>query len=812
MSTIRPTIIAQMRMLLVATACLLSSNTFASSPSDWPAFRGPNGDGIYPTSSALAHSDGFGLKIKWKKTIGSGYSGVAVANGLVVTMFSDGKEDVVIAFDEETGAEKWRYVLGETYKGHDGSHTGPISTPAVSSSGQVFALAPRGRLVALDAKSGKETWSTELVDDHEAKKPHYGFTTSPIIMDNMLIVQMGAEKGSVAGFNMTTGERVWQACEDSVQYQSPIPYRMDRLGAYVLAVGDKKIVGLSPRTGEILWEHEHGGGGARGVGSATPVPAGKNRLFLAYKDDESTIVTVTPTESAVDVKTVWTDRSIKNSYNVPVYHDGYVYAYSSRFLTCVDAETGKSVWRSRQPGDGFLILVDQHLVIQTKEGGVHIAKASPDGYKELAHAEVFSDLSWSPPSFAKGSIFTRSMGEIARIDIQSGSVSGTPAVAVAEDLSSYKFGQFLATVEKASDKKAVVDRFIASQKQFPIIEGSDRIHFVYRGEADDVAVAGDIFGARQETSMTHVSGTDLFYYSMKLEPDARTNYVFLKDYDQILDPRNERKTKTIVYGKEMEMSFRGDGMEMSWVAMPAWKPARHLGEPQPARRGRVEKREMESEHLESKYPVHVYLPAGYDDSDARYPVAFVHGGKAAREKGMYVTSLDNLIGQSVAPVIVVFIELRPSATKGKYPQLFANELIPFIDENFRTHASPDTRASIGAGFSASAALLCAFGEPDVVAKVGSQSSFIFDSMRAQLDSSLKSAEKQPLQIYFDWGKYDLRNPHEAWDLADTNRKLDRLLQDKGYETLGGEANDGTGWSSWNNRTDDMFETLFPLKK
>ena len=50
-------------------------------------------------------------------------------------------------------------------------------------------------LFAVNADSGKEIWSTHLVDDHGSKKPHYGFTTSPLMAEGVLVVEIGAEDG-----------------------------------------------------------------------------------------------------------------------------------------------------------------------------------------------------------------------------------------------------------------------------------------------------------------------------------------------------------------------------------------------------------------------------------------------------------------------------------------------------------------------------------------------------------------------------------------------------------------------------------------
>ena len=92
--------------------------------------------------------------MRWRARLGSGYSGVAVADGRAVTLFSDGSRDVLAAFDAATGREAWRVPVAEAHKGKDGSFDGPVSTPAVDR-GRVFALGPRGDLMAVDLKTGR---------------------------------------------------------------------------------------------------------------------------------------------------------------------------------------------------------------------------------------------------------------------------------------------------------------------------------------------------------------------------------------------------------------------------------------------------------------------------------------------------------------------------------------------------------------------------------------------------------------------------------------------------------------------------------
>ncbi|MCA9250625.1 MAG: PQQ-binding-like beta-propeller repeat protein [Phycisphaerales bacterium] len=775
---------------------------------DWPGFRGPTGDGTYVGKTKLTESDHCGLKLGWLQKIGSGYSGVAVADGCAVTMFSDGTNDVVAAFDTETGKEKWRYVLAEFYKGHDGSHDGPITTPLIAT-GKVFALDPRGNFAAIDLKTGKEVWKTNLVEDHECAKPHYGFGTSPIFLNGVVVLEMNSEKAAVAGFDPNTGEKLWSTGEDGCNYQSPIQYVWNG-ATRILATCNKSIYAIDAANGDIIWQQDHAGEGARGLMSLTPVPAGVDRLFLAYKDESSSLMQLIREEQKVSSKHVWEDRSIRNSYNVPVYLDGHVYAFSSRFLTCVDIETGKPKWKSRQPGDGFLILVDGHLVIITKEGSMHIVKATPEKYEEVASLPVFENLAWAHPSYSNGSIYVRSLDAIARVDIVPNAATslGSDIKTAAGDTKS-KFHAFLEEVNAADDKQAVVDKFIAAQKEFPIVEDSGWVHFVYKGEGQDLAVAGDLFGARQESPMTRLADTDMFYRSVQIEPDARLNYLFMRDYEEITDPRNERKTVCRMLTKDMEMSFSGDPLEMSWFSMPKWKAPAYLADTEVAHKGRIDTKELDSKILETKVAFDVYVPYGHDTNDARYPVAYIHAGQAAMEHGKLPQSLDHLCGTSIRPTIAVFIKYMHRGPMEPYSDMLIKELIPLIDETYHTEKSPKARASVGIGFAGVTAISWALRNPDVVGNVATQSPFIFDGVKGTLNQLVEDHKAAPPVIYMEWGKYDFRNPHEAWDIGAEAAKFAGTMRKKGFKIQGGEVHDGTGWSSWVNRYDAMFNAIFP---
>jgi outer membrane protein assembly factor BamB/enterochelin esterase-like enzyme len=792
----------------LAAIVFVSAQARAVPPKNWPGFRGEDGTGSWNYSTILSREPAIALNVAWKTPIGSGYSGVAVRDKYVVTMFTSGDDDVAAAFDKQTGKELWRLRLEDKFPGEDGAHDGPISTPAIDEH-HVYCLTPRGRFVAVDLKTGKEAWATELEKDHGAKPPRYGFATSPIVVGDVVALEVGGEDRFLMGFDAKTGKKRWSVGTDMVMWQTPIVVKDDKSTAHILAVGAQKFIAINPSDGTILYEFPHGG---QGAAASSPVPAGKDRLFLHHKDEGSAIYKLSGEGKDYKGEITWDNRNIRKTFNVPVYYEGHIYAYSVRFLTCVDAETGEPKWRSRAPGDGFMILVDGHLVIITKNGTMHIAKATPEGYEERASAEVFDDVAWDHPAFVDDSVFVRCLNGLARVDIKP---AAAPALAVVTNPmpeTDARFHAFLERVEKAEDKPKVIDEYLSRQKQFPIIEQGKFVHFIYYGEAKDVAVAGDLWGARQERPMERVKDTNLFYYSAEVEPDARLSYCFIKDFTEVPDPRNDRKALISVVGKDMEMSMGGSTLEMSWFSMPQWKAPTYFEPGAAVAKGRIETQEIDSELLQGKHKIEVYVPAGYDDSEDRYPVAYVHGGAAANSLGEMGSALDGIIGKRTAPMLVVFIYHSPSfSPNDNYSDVFAKEIIPFVDDKYRTIAEPSARASVGHGFAGFTAMSATFANKGLIGKVGCQSPFMFGSMAQGLKPMIPQAKDTPIEFYIEHSTYDFRNPHENWDLGTAAHEFADVIASNGHKVRRREVHDGTDWPSWRNHYDDLFGALFPPK-
>jgi len=99
--------------------------------------------------------------------------------------------------------------------------------------------------------------------------------------------------------------------------------------------------------------------------------------------------------------------------------------------------------------------------------------------------------------------------------------------------------------------------------------------------------------------------------------------------------------------------------------------------------------------------------------------------------------------------------------------------------------------------------------PPVATRMGCSSPFVFDFTLQMVEGMLKSRKGDRLTVYLDWGRYDVRNPDEAWDMAEMSNRLSVALEDAGHRVYGGQVNTGSDWPSWKNRTDALLKALFP---
>jgi outer membrane protein assembly factor BamB len=400
-----------MRKFVLTAALLvnLASHDAAQNRATWPGLWGPTRNG--ESASAAPASLDAATEL-WRRKSAGGYSEVAVADGRAITMELRDGADYVVAFDADTGRERWAARIGSTYKGHGGSDDGPIATPAIDRD-LVFAAGPHGVLIALDAASGAERWRHDLVRDFGATLATWGFAYSPLVVDGRVLIATGGPKSrGLLAFDRATGRLAWSAGHArSEGYSSPVLATLAGTRQVVVAAGDR-VFGVSPDQGALLWSIA-GLGADKAIANAPIVLPGDRVLYGDW--GESVMLRITKQGSAFSAAEAWRSSRLR-AYNGPaIYRDGMLFSFVGPMLVCADAATGEITWRERI-GEGTLVGAGPRLlVLGQTSGDLRLVRAAAGGYAELSRARVFTPevRSVTGPSLAGNRLYLRNLREIA---------------------------------------------------------------------------------------------------------------------------------------------------------------------------------------------------------------------------------------------------------------------------------------------------------------------------------------------------------------------------------------------------------------
>ena len=374
----------------------------------WTNFRGPARDGRYDEQPIRTNWQG-GLKQLWKQPSGGGYSSFSVADGVAFTIEQRRGQEVVAAYNVETGRELWTHAWDTLYT--DSTGDGPRSTPTWHE-GRLYALGALGELRCLDARSGRLIWSKNILKENGASNNQWGMAASPLVVDDKVVVIPGGSNGkSVVAYNAKTGAPVWGALGDAASYTSPMLVTLAGR-RQVLAVTARRVAGLAPEDGTVLWEFLWSN--SIGINVAQPIVVGPNRFFVsAGYGKGAALVELSDAGGKLSAASVWERASMKNKFNSSVFQDGYVYGLDEGMLTCVDVSTGEQKWKARGYGYGQVTLASGHLIVTTEEGEIALVRATPAGHTELARFPALEGRTWNCPAIANGRLLVRNATQMA---------------------------------------------------------------------------------------------------------------------------------------------------------------------------------------------------------------------------------------------------------------------------------------------------------------------------------------------------------------------------------------------------------------
>jgi len=391
---------------LLLLIVLLSSILLAA---DWPIFRGANQNSISEEKDWNPQSI---ENIIWSKNVGTGYSAVTTSKGRVYTIGNVDDKDYIYCLDEKTGGEIWKYSYDYNLESR---YPGPRSTPTIYGD-ELYNFSREGDLYCLNAETGKLIWRKSSTTDFGLEVKHWGMCSSPVIVDDVLLMNSG---GGGLAVNKNNGELIWKNEEgDGHAFSTPVLYEND---SKAMLFNQKNVYAIDVKSGKqawtFPWETRFGNN------SADPVMInGKVLVSQGYKMG-CALLDISDTEA----KMVWENPDMSNHFGTSIYVNGFIYGPNGNSgrkqsnLVSIDPKTGKIIW-TQKIGFNSIVFSDNKLIILKESGDLIIADITNNEYKELAKAKVLETSKdnpcWTMPVLSNGKIYCRNyVGDLVCIDV-----------------------------------------------------------------------------------------------------------------------------------------------------------------------------------------------------------------------------------------------------------------------------------------------------------------------------------------------------------------------------------------------------------
>lgn len=399
-----------MRTWILALVALVPGLAAAA---DWPQYLGPHRTGV---SDETGFVKGWtsGPVERWRVPVGRGYGSVAVVEGVVYVLRNGAEAEQLVALDAATGAERWSTDVGKPFDNGRG-YAGTRSTPTVVGD-TIVVLTGWGDLHAIDRATGAKRWSSSLTDDHAGAVPAWGYAVSPLVEDGKVYLQTGSSTGDgLVALDVATGAKVWGSGQFGAGYASPIHATLDGTDQIVFFVA-YGVVGASPADGSILWKHPWPTD--YDVNAATPVVLGSNRLFIASAYGVGGAALLVTEGKAVEL---WDTKRMKNKVSTSILVDRHLYGFNESRLTCLDATKGDEVWAAPGYGRGVLMAVDDHLLVQSEDCAHTLVKATKKGHVPVGETRRFlkGEMEcWAAPALSDGMLYVRDHDELVAVEVR----------------------------------------------------------------------------------------------------------------------------------------------------------------------------------------------------------------------------------------------------------------------------------------------------------------------------------------------------------------------------------------------------------
>ncbi len=381
-----------------------------------PRWRGPKGDGF--TSETLPDAwPKEGPKQVWSQSGGVGYSSPIANDGKIyIFALADGR-DTLFCFDE-AGKQLWKEAYDGGWKG---DYKGTRATPIIETD-RIYTYGGNGDLVARQAADGKLIWHINVLKETNAQgRPEgdWGMSSTPLIDGNNIIVQGGANAPFAVAVDKNTGKITWKSENGLGGYAECIAIDLDGARQIIVFAGSG-LYGLNPQDGKTLWKLPWKT--RYDVNASTPIYKDGKLFITSNYGKGCTLLQVAPNA----VAKVWENKELQCRFNPPILDGDILYGNSEGRFKAVKWADGKPSWPSPAPdalgmGGSIVRLPDRKMLMLSDSGKLILAKVTPESYKRLAEAQIFTDTGrpaqiWATPIIYKGRLYAKGLDNLACYD------------------------------------------------------------------------------------------------------------------------------------------------------------------------------------------------------------------------------------------------------------------------------------------------------------------------------------------------------------------------------------------------------------
>ncbi len=399
----------------------------AADADDWPHWRGPNRNDIVAEASGWKAGRWPVGDALWSRNVGIGSTSPIVVGGRLYTMGWGRNKDSVTCLDAGAGQEIWKRSYncpqyGRRSLGDKGVYAGPSSTPEYDDeTGYLYTLSIDGDFTCWDTtEDGIKVWGLNLYDTYRVpRRPRvgrsghrdYGYTTSPLVYRDWVIVEVGAGTGTLVAFSKRTGRRQWAS-----QYKGPaghtggpVPMLVEGIPCAAVLTHHHLLV--------VRLDGTHAG---RTVATYPWLTSFANNIATPAVYENHVLITSGYNHYAIcklritlaGATKIW-EQPFPSKVCSPIVYKGHVY-WCWQNVVCLDFETGKQKWTGARgfgsPGS-CIITADGRLIAWGQRGRLVLAETaerSPQQYTELARKEgLFKTEVWPHVVLSSGRLYCK---------------------------------------------------------------------------------------------------------------------------------------------------------------------------------------------------------------------------------------------------------------------------------------------------------------------------------------------------------------------------------------------------------------------